>query len=200
MGKWGWRVSSSRCWEWMGWQQWLGRDGQVVLISLVDSLLNSPYSVNILSRCCWKDLRELCKKCSLLYKMLLLCLSCLESKINKSYKNTVATSTTHVIFQLLKQLICVFLFFVVEINYREGETTLWRVPKCCDKGCRLGSSCFLLWLNWMKMHHVVAKLISKINSLCSIHLLQPWHKATENFASGTIWKQSQSPNTFFGWF
>lgn len=62
--------------------------------------------------------------------MLLLCLSCLESKINESYKNTVATSTTHIIFQLLKQLVCVFLVFVRERNYREGKTTLWRVLKC----------------------------------------------------------------------
>lgn len=104
--------------------------------------------------------------------MLLLCLSCLESKINESYKNTAATSTTHIIFQLLKQLLCAFLVFVKERNYREGETALWRVLKCCDKGCHLGSSCLPLCLNCMKMHHVVAKLISKINSLCSIHLLQ----------------------------
>lgn len=46
--------------EWDG-KQWLRRDGQVVVISLVDSLLNSLYSVNILFRRCYKDLRELCK-------------------------------------------------------------------------------------------------------------------------------------------
>lgn len=35
--------------EWGG-EQWLRRDGQVVVISLVDGLLNSPCSVNILFR------------------------------------------------------------------------------------------------------------------------------------------------------
>lgn len=52
MGKWGWRVSRADIGnEWDG-KQWLRRDGQVVVVSLVESLLNSPYSVNILFRRC----------------------------------------------------------------------------------------------------------------------------------------------------
>lgn len=113
--------------------------------------------------------------------MLLLCLSCLDSRINASYKNSVATNTTHH-FSIVETT---HLYISPLCDGKKlkggGDITLCRVLKCSDKGWHLGSACLVLWFNCMKMPKCIVWLQSSLAKLihCALFIfynpdIKPW--------------------------
>lgn len=112
--------------------------------------------------------------------MLLLCLSSQDSTINESYKNTVATKTTH--FSIVETTDLCISFLCDGKKLKEGgDITLWMVLKCSDKEWHLGSACPVLCFNCINMPKCIMWLQSSLAKLihCPLFIfynpdIQPW--------------------------